>query len=95
MLYFQNALPIASVEIVAAEGSFDEDIPEMEQQIQIYTNGQVANTGYTLRDIRAGQKIELQSPAKGSAFELKIKSVYKGKRYKDLAISDIVFYDGE
>ncbi len=254
MLYFQNALPITSMEIVAAEGSFNKDIPETEPPIQIYTNGQVANTGqpnvwmsttenglvkslyirflstgkeetetlqkginrhsfpkdafvaireikivndkgetlrlvppqrlkgsltasstlapeaayssanlfdsrkefawaegaasagegevltfefdnavnitaiqiwngyqrsdehfaantrvrdfefaakggsgqsYTLRDTKAGQKIELQSPAKGSAFELKIKSAYKGKSYKDLAISDIVFYDGE
>jgi hypothetical protein len=49
---------------------------------------------YTLRDTKAGQKIELQTAAKGNAFELKIKSIYPGKKYKDLAISDIVFYDG-
>ncbi|MFN0037188.1 MAG: NADase-type glycan-binding domain-containing protein [Saprospiraceae bacterium] len=54
-----------------------------------------AARNYTLRDTKAGQKIELSAPAKGAAFELKINSVYPGKDYKDLAISDIVFYDGE
>lgn len=49
---------------------------------------------YTMRDTKAGQKIELKAPIKGSAFELKIKSVYPGTSYKDLAISDLVFYDG-
>ncbi len=51
-------------------------------------------SAYALRDTKAGQKIELQTPAKGTAFELKIKSVYPGKSYKDLAISDLVFYHG-
>lgn len=50
---------------------------------------------YTLRDTKAGQKIELQVPTKGSAFELKVKSVYPGKSYKDLVLSDLVFYDGD
>ncbi len=50
---------------------------------------------YTLRDTKAGQKIELQTSAKGAAFELKVKSVYPGKNYKDLVLSDLVFYDGE
>ena len=253
MLYFQNALPLASVEIIAAEGSFAKDLPQNEAPIVVYTNGQVANSGhpnariaveqnglvkslfirfsatgkeeretlragvnrfsypsyafiaisdlkvvtdkgetlrlvpprrikgsitassmlapevayspanlfdsrkefawaeaavssgegetltfefgepvnitaiqiwngyqrsdehfsantrlrdfdfgenggptrtYTLRDTKAGQKIELQAPAKGSSFALKIKSVYPGKRYKDLAISDILFFNG-
>ena len=49
---------------------------------------------YTLRDTKAGQKIELKVPAKGTTFALKIKSVYPGKSYKDLAISDLVFYNG-
>ncbi|MFN0175949.1 MAG: NADase-type glycan-binding domain-containing protein [Saprospiraceae bacterium] len=254
MLYFQNALPITSMEIVAAEGSFNKDLPDTEPPIQIYTNGQVANIGlpnewinttdnglvkslyirflstgkeetetlqeginryafpedafiaiseikivndkgetlrllppqklkgsvtasstlapeaayspanlfdsrkefawaegaatagegevltfafdnavnitalqiwngyqrsdehfaanarvrdfefgekggstytYTLRDTKAGQKIELKSPARGRSFELKINAVYARMKYKDLAISDIVCYDGE
>lgn len=49
---------------------------------------------YSLQDSKQGQKIELTQPEKGSAFELRIKSVYPGKKYKDLAISDIVFYNG-
>lgn len=51
-------------------------------------------TTYTLRDTKAGQKIELRTPAKGKLFTLKIKSIYPGLKYKDLAISDIVFFQG-
>lgn len=51
-------------------------------------------SSYTLRDTRAGQKIDLRTAIKGQNFELKIKSVYPGRNYQDLAISDIVFYDG-
>ncbi len=50
---------------------------------------------YTLRDTRGGQKIELSAPASGRQFELRIKSIYPGKKYKDLAIGDMVFFDGE
>lgn len=50
---------------------------------------------YTLRDTKAGQRIELATPFKGNELTLRIKSVYPGKRYKDLAISDLVFFDGE
>ena len=50
---------------------------------------------YTLRDTRAGQKIELSAPLDGQDFELKIKSIYPGRKYKDLAISELVFFDGE
>lgn len=49
---------------------------------------------YTLRDTKAGQKIELSTAAQGKAFELNVKSIYPGKRYKDLAISEILFFDG-
>jgi hypothetical protein len=49
---------------------------------------------YSLGDTKQGQKISLAQPEKGSVFELRIKSVYPGKKYKDLAISDIVFYNG-
>ncbi len=48
-----------------------------------------------LIDIKDGQRIELKSPAKGSVFEFKIKSRYPGLQYMDMALSDIVFYDGE
>lgn len=49
---------------------------------------------YSLQDTKQGQKISLTQPEKGSVFELRIKSVFPGKKYKDLAISDIVFYNG-
>ncbi len=50
---------------------------------------------YTLRDTKAGQKIPLQTALKGHSFELKIKSIYPGRNYKDLAISEMLFFDGE
>ncbi|HRI60332.1 MAG TPA: hypothetical protein PK228_11430 [Saprospiraceae bacterium] len=50
---------------------------------------------YTLRDTKAGQKIELSTSARGQQFELKVKSIYPGSKYRDLAISDLVFFDGE
>ncbi len=55
--------------------------------------GGPSNT-YTLRDTKAGQKMELATAAQGKVFELNIKSIYPGKKYKDLAISDILFFDG-
>ena len=47
------------------------------------------------RDDRAGQTIELHTAASGQVFELKIISAYPGKKYKDLAISELVLYDGD
>jgi len=49
---------------------------------------------YTLRDTKAGQKIPLQTALKGQNFELKIKSIYPGRNYKDLAISEMLLFDG-
>lgn len=50
---------------------------------------------YTLRDTKAGQKIALAAALNGQEFELKIKSIYKGNSYKDLAISEMLFFNGE
>lgn len=50
---------------------------------------------YTLRDTKAGQKFDLSPALKGSEFTLQISSIYPGKKYKDLAISEIVFFDGD
>jgi hypothetical protein len=52
-------------------------------------------SAYTLRDTKAGQKIQLSTPAVGKDFELKITGIYAGNKFKDLAISDLVFFDGE
>lgn len=53
------------------------------------------NGNYTLRDTRAGQIIELSTPLKGQNFGLTIKSIYPGSKYKDLAISEMLFFDGD
>lgn len=50
---------------------------------------------YTLRDTRAGQRIELTAPVQGQQFTLNIKSIYPGSRYKDLAVSELIFFDGD
>lgn len=49
---------------------------------------------YTLRDDKSGQRIDLSPAAKGQDFTLRIQSAYAGKKYKDLALSEMVFYDG-
>ncbi|MBL7804567.1 MAG: hypothetical protein JNL02_12575 [Saprospiraceae bacterium] len=49
---------------------------------------------FTLRDDPAGQKIDFPTAFEGQDFELKINNIYPGKKYKDLAISEILFYDG-
>lgn len=50
---------------------------------------------YTMRDSKAGQIVELTTAAQGKVFEFQIKSIYPGRKYKDLAISDILFFDGD
>lgn len=50
---------------------------------------------YTLRDTKAGQRIELAAAITGQNFALKVKSIYPGRKYKDLAVSDLVFFDGD
>lgn len=57
------------------------------------TQGTTGNT-YTLRDDATAQTIQLAAPAEGNSFELRVKSTYPGKNYKDLALSELVFYDG-
>jgi hypothetical protein len=49
---------------------------------------------YTLADRKAGQKIDLAAAEQGNSFTLKIKDGYKGTKFNDLAISDILFFDG-
>jgi hypothetical protein len=51
-------------------------------------------TKFTLRDTPGGQIIDVPA-SDGSSYQLEILSVYPGSRYKDLAISDLVFFDGE
>ncbi len=53
-----------------------------------------SGNSYTLRDTKGGQKIDLSAALTGKKFTLTIKSAYPGAKYKDLALSEIVFYDG-
>lgn len=48
---------------------------------------------YTLRDTKAGQKIELSAAVEGKVFQMAVKSTYPGKRYKDLTISEMLFWN--
>jgi len=52
-------------------------------------------TTYHVEDTPIGQRIELSAPLEGKNFELTVQSIYPGKKYKDLAISELVFYDGD
>ncbi len=50
---------------------------------------------YTLKDERDVQSVALAAPLTGNHFQLRIKQVYPGKKYTDLALSELVFYDGD
>lgn len=50
---------------------------------------------YTLADTKEGQMVRLQETITGGNCTLKIKSVYPGKSYKDLAISEILLFQGD
>ncbi|MDX2136059.1 MAG: hypothetical protein SFV52_14840 [Saprospiraceae bacterium] len=53
-----------------------------------------APTRYELKDNQTPQKIVLEKPVEGNTFDLRIESVFPGKKYKDLAISELLFYNG-
>jgi len=57
-------------------------------------DGATSNT-YLLKDERNAQHIALAAPLSGNHFQLRIKQVYPGKKYTDLALSELVFYDGD
>lgn len=54
-----------------------------------------AGNTYTLRDTKAGQKIDLSAPFSGSSAVLNIKDIYPGTKYPDMALSELLFFDGE
>jgi hypothetical protein len=54
-----------------------------------------ASQDFQLADTGEAQEFKLGIPAKGKQFELHILSVYPGHSYRDLAISDLLFFDGK
>jgi hypothetical protein len=54
-----------------------------------------ATLPYALKDQQDPQKITLQTPLEGQSFQLTIESAFPGKKYKDLAISELVFFNGD
>lgn len=49
---------------------------------------------YTLEDKIGPQMVSLDEPVKGKDFEFTILEVYPGKVYQDLAVSELLFFDG-
>ncbi len=64
------------------------------REIEISGGSAPANS-YSLADTKAGQMIQLKEAITGGRCTLKIKSVYPGAKYKDLAISEIVLFQGK
>lgn len=64
-------------------------------RLKDFSFGRVGETmeNYTLKDEQGAQRLTLNNPLSGTSFELKIESAYKGWSYKDLAISEILFFD--
>lgn len=54
-----------------------------------------AKAKYTIEDTMTPQMIVLQEPINSSVLEIKILDVFPGSTYKDLALSEILFYNGE
>jgi len=50
---------------------------------------------FKLKDLQGYQIIDFKKPIKGRNFTLKIKSIYKGAKYKDLVISELRFSDDQ
>jgi hypothetical protein len=48
-----------------------------------------------LQDVKGSQRIDLPQPLSGQKVTLRVKSAYPGSKYKDLALSELVFYDGD
>lgn len=49
---------------------------------------------YTLADGSLPQKITLSAPLEGQVLAWRIADIFPGKKYKDLAISELLFFDG-
>jgi hypothetical protein len=49
---------------------------------------------YTLQDGMGAQEVKLNEPLTGKEFVLTVKEVYPGKDYKDLVVSELLFYNG-
>lgn len=64
------------------------------KQIVLSATGET-DQSYTLRDSDGEQHLELSPALKSNAFEFKIKEIYRGSKYKDLAISELLFFDGD
>ena len=50
---------------------------------------------YNLEDQMNGQNIRLDQPLTGRQFALKIHDIYPGRAYGDLAISELLFFEGD
>jgi len=49
---------------------------------------------YDVKNQKIAQRIELKEKIKGKNFTMKIKAAFPGNQYKDLVLSDLLFYNG-
>lgn len=93
---FQQPVQMSALQIWNGYQRSDEHF-KANTRVQTFTFGLkgAEGTNYTLSDSKEAQKIALTAPLSGTDFELNIRSVYPGLKYKDLAISDLLFYNGE
>lgn len=64
------------------------------KQFSIELQGQ-APQSYTLRQTIGDQRIELSPILKGNTFDIKILEANKGSKYKDMALSEWQFFEGD
>jgi D-alanyl-D-alanine dipeptidase len=54
-----------------------------------------ASDSYELADKQGAQVVNLTKPLQGKSFDMKINSVFAGKSYQDLVLSEMRFFDGK
>ncbi len=91
---FPDKTTITAVEISNGYQRSDEHYTA-NARVRAFSFGATGATArYELKDNQAPQKITLDKPVEGNDFELRIESTFPGKKYKDLAISELLFYNG-
>ncbi|HNX58917.1 MAG TPA: hypothetical protein PKK43_07445 [Spirochaetota bacterium] len=67
---------------------------ERVKDFSFFTGSESGAKKYALPDSKKAQTVAMDSPLKGKDFTLRINGIYKGTRYTDTVISELLFNDG-
>lgn len=93
---FKNEVNITAIQIwngyQRSQSHFDQNGKIRDFELSDGENNPVI---LTLRNSEPSQKLLLETPVKSKNLKLKIKNIYPGKKFKDLAISELRFFDSD